>query len=109
MPRIIVALVGACAAQLPFLPPPAAYWDFSAAAAPLCDRSNRSSACLRDFDQENPVKLVRGVGAAFVRGQRLDAPRAEVPAVANISGPLAKVSVVAWIRPRGGGFVGGSK
>jgi len=51
-----------------------------------------------------------GPYAASFHGTRLYAPRAAIPGVANISGPHATVSVVAWLKLgnlTGGAFVGG--
>jgi len=73
---------------------------------------------IRDHNTSFPVLQVQGgvwgaYSADFVRGMRLEAPRSAVPALANISGPDAHVSIVAWLRRNassgwnGGAYVAG--
>lgn len=72
---------------------------------------------VHDFNTTFPVEQISGgvwgqYAARFQQGQRLEAARSTVPALANISGPTAQVSMVAWVRRdspswSGGAFVGG--
>lgn len=126
---LVVAISGAATVAVPTIgdrgskytshPPPLAYWNFNER-DPFVDVV--SGYRLMQANKSEPVPIIPGAGRPGTNGgaaefrhrrQRLYAPRASVPALANISGPHAQVSVIAWVELldsmplHGGAFVGG--